>query len=121
MPDDHRRRVDWGTYAEARADVDRIVEGLENRFKARLDELQRTIERGFDHQRQERSEFEARIRALEQELATIRSQDLARTVDALKGEVTVLRTTNRLLAATGGALLGLMGLAIAALAAWRSP
>lgn len=114
--------IDWRTYGEARADIDRIVEGLENRIREtetriikRLDDQDRGLERGFDQGRSDASKLEERIRVLEQELATLRSQKLPEAVQDLTSQVVILRTTNKLLAGVGGVVLTLMGLAIAAL------
>lgn len=128
MPRNDARRIDWTTYGEARADFDRAIEGLEtrlggveeriketeNRIIKRLDDQDRSFERGVDHQRDAARQMEERVRELEQELATLRG--LPKAVESLSHEVTVLKTTNKLLAAGCTVMLTLMGLAIA----WQS-
>lgn len=119
--------VHWRTYTEARADFDRQFLALESRIReteqrimARLDSQDRGFERGADHQRDTTASLELRTRKLEQDVGTLQSQELAKAVERLSQEVTVLRTTNRLLAAVGGAVMGILGLALTAVAIWKN-
>lgn len=89
-------RIDGPTYAEGRADLDRAAEALWRDLR----ETEARISKRLDEERGAASELEQRVRASEQELAT-------------------LRTTNRLIAAAAGALVALMGLALTALSRWR--
>lgn len=113
-------------YAEARADTDRLIEGLEGRIESRiretegriikrLDDQERAIERRADAARADDTDTERRIREIEATLAMLKSQNLNEGLTMLRQQVTELRTTNRLLAAGCGLMATLMALTLTAL------
>jgi hypothetical protein len=123
-------RIDWRTYSEARADFDRALEGLEGRLEnrirdgetrlmSRLDEQGRTLERIGERNHDGVARSDERVRVLEQKLAALESQNLADAVEDLQEAVTVLKTTNRLMAGGFTAAIGVLGVVIAALALWH--
>lgn len=129
------RRDPVRLYAEARADADRAIEGLETRIKEtesriikRLDDQERYFERGADGVRAHSAETDKAVRELERELARLQTEAkaattvrdaLSSTVETLTRQVIELRTTNRVLGAcTGFAIAGLT-LALTAVALFK--
>jgi hypothetical protein len=126
--------VHWPTYGEMRADLDRIIDALETKMREiaealralgreteerimrRLDAQDHSFERAVDQQRDEGRKLEDRLRLLEQENATLKSQGLQDAIVQLRQDVTVLRTTNRIIAAGGSLVAAVLSLALAALA-----
>lgn len=122
--------ADWRmgarVYAEARADTDRLIEGLETRIREaegriirRLDDQERYQQRSADDGRRSSEELEKRVRELERENAALRSQNVAPAVEQLGKQVVELRTTNRTLAGVGGFLVAALGVAVAAVALFK--
>jgi hypothetical protein len=106
-----RGGVDWRTWGEARADFDRALEAVEGRLERRIQDMEdRVLER-----------VDELVRRMESSALHQRDGDgkMADRVRDLEKDVTELRTTNKLLAAVFSGLIALLGVALAAVAAWK--